>query len=949
MVEEVSTNKRTSEEMSEVATGKVLSTAARGWRIAAYVAVFAVVVIGVATAMDAYLCLTAGKANGAVLGVNVNLASKGDVDLTVNVGTMAWFESRLHTVTVRGVTCDLSVSTPSGDTVAVSNAAFVPDAAQPLVLQPKPLFAPLRGDALATGRADAEAYYVNGTVAITATNFPGVKGLLVNVLMDRDAGVHSFVSHCAVDGVVALYSVPALSVPFQGYPVTARRHLDLSRPAAAAGAAASEAGGSALRRSLQDVDALTSDLQSWLSAIPLLGPSFANVPFDYYKLLVQAITESPLNILYLIEFPLSWISFDVGQSDAKGTYAKFNVGFSLKIPPPYAPSFLVNVIVPPLTLQVTSGIYGTLWSWLLQTRSSAFNIANGNNFIQSKVSCAPIKLNCTLATPIYGFTSNLMRFQRDTWLFNMLGPDTFLSRATGHNNSIAYSMAVSYDQPSKMVNHAFSVCVNVTISNRWQIQNACAVRPPGAGEVDVSFTIPSVNGTQGTYLGMTSAFTWTYVPFNPSYSPTRIPTSAPTAPSVAPTVAIPTLAPTVGLTVTPTFAPTMAPTVAHDSVIVVVQDVTGILKETAIGSLDFATWFATCLQSLYKDPTYPIPAVAQFTLTSVQYTMTYPNSYQYVARVTYTVTVHNGDAVVPTVANNLAACVYSGSFQKLLQQAYPTASTSNGGSIRIQMAGQPTSQPTQQPTEQPSRQPTTQPTEQPTRQPTTQPTEQPTRQPTEQPTLRPISHPTGRPSKEPTSRPSQKPTSLPTSHPSAKRTARPSAEGDTSQPVALPKSKAPSAPPSFHPSYVPTRPPTGSDGCVHISYMYIRGSTNIVKHVPSFGDAGANVLYNVTMQLFPITSGYASGQAWFGSGPQSTHESRMCSPFGWDTYWSYYVGNPVCSDLYLSSTGVWFNFQPQQSGASFQATVCAVSSRPTPMPSVGPSGGLWNDFCFVPC
>ena len=137
------------------------------------------------------------------------------------------------------------------------------------------------------------------------------------------------------------------------------------------------------------------------------------------------------------------------------------------------------------------------------------------------------------------------------------------------------------------------------------------------------------------------------------------------------------------------------------------QEVRGLSQNDAIGSLNFANTFADALESLKDDPTYPIPSSVTFTLQSITYELRCPSGCgDYLTRVKYTATVLNNDGLLPIVSSNLAASVYSGTLQNVLQNmgGYSYVQIYNTGSFRAQLPGTPTSKPTSQPTHQPTQQ-----------------------------------------------------------------------------------------------------------------------------------------------------------------------------------------------------------------------------------------------------
>ena len=219
---------------------------------------------------------------------------------------------------------------------------------------------------------------------------------------------------------------------------------------------------------------------------------------------------------------------------------------------------------------------------------------------------------------------------------------------------------------------------------------------------------------------------------------------------------------------------------------------------------------------------------------------------------------------------------------------------------------------------QPTRQPSSQPTRQPTRLPTRQPTSQPTRQPTSQPTRLPSSLPSTKPTTHP-SRSSLAPVPIAPSY-------QPSKIGGTMQPTTL---YAPSIAPTLEPTTaLPTRPPLASDGCVHVGFIALQSQTWTSQYhtVPSFGNPGDQIYYNVTMI-------FAGGQASLGSSGGYYESGQL---YQWDINTPAKFG-PF--SVLAGDTGILIYFTPYQMGSYFRATVCPFQSVPTAMPTTIPAPG----------
>ena len=332
------------------------------------------------------------------------------------------------------------------------------------------------------------------------------------------------------------------------------------------------------------------------------------------------------------------------------------------------------------------------------------------------------------------------------------------------------------------------------------------------------------------------------------------------------------------------------------SFLFVPQEVRSLTQNDAIGSLAFAQTFADALESLKSNPTYPIPSSVTFTLQSVTYELYCTNCGNdnfYVTRVRYTATVRNNDGLLPIVSSNLAASVYTGTLQNFLRNmgGFTNAQVSGLGSFRAQLPFSPTSQPTSQPT--------------------------------------------GQPLGFPTHRPSHRPTSQPSSHPSSLSHApsyRPSQQGGTTQPSTQ---YAPTLAPTQRPTTaVPTRSPLASDGCVHIGFMALQSQVNVRQYytVPSFGNPGDQIYYNVTMIMAGGSGSIGSSGGYYESGTlQACCNLNIPSEFG-----------PF--SVLAGDTGVLIRFDPYYVGSYFRATVCSFKDVPTTMPTPIPHGKSLTSF-----
>ena len=259
-----------------------------------------------------------------------------------------------------------------------------------------------------------------------------------------------------------------------------------------------------------------------------------------------------------------------------------NIGYSLAtVSTPAFQTTFRNVVANTVGVAVNSVVLGTPTAGLFAGVDMPYTI-NGLA-IPSPGTTHPVAC-CTLMTPVFGFVSNAFSNLKDTFEFDMVGEDNVVYRALGRHTNISYNAMLDYHVPSsnfRVNDFGVTSCLNVTLADRWSVKNACLKKQPGQPEVDVSFDIPSFDGTSGSYLGMSSAFTWTYAALSnnptmmpttgfPSISPTMTPTQPTIAPSFAPS-ATPTFAPTTTPTTTPSIAPTITPTVAHTVALFVIQ------------------------------------------------------------------------------------------------------------------------------------------------------------------------------------------------------------------------------------------------------------------------------------------------------------------------------------------------------------------------------------------
>ena len=542
--------------------------------VSSYIAFFAMVVFVVFTLLDAYECYSHGKFDGKIRIADLDLTSSGEVDMTLDVTADAWLQSRLHTMKVDVAGCTVKIDTPSGRHLEMLQATN----SLPLTIKPKSLWSAWDGSTF-EGH-DAPTYSVNGMIALSHVNFTSVGTMLMDAVVVPPADApHTLVVECVISGAIELFSVPAMSVSLNKYVYTTRKdfHLDPPTTNGTNGATASD------HRSLTIITDIASQLKSVLSSIPAIGSSLAMVSQTDYESLVSDIASSPSILLDLLLYPFSGIQSAQGDLNDKYNVAQLDFDYNLHIPEKYVPSFLMNVYVPPLAVRVSSGTPGSGWSWMVSAQSFTLDLSKTTS-IDANINCGTKVGNCTLMTPVFGFVSNAFSNLEDTFEFDMVGGDNVVYRALGRHTNISYSASLDYQVPAQnfLVNDfGVTSCLNVTLADRWGVKNACLMKQPGQPEVDVSFDIPSFDGTSGSYFGMSSAFTWTYAALSnnptatptsakPSFTPTMIPTQPTVAPSLAPS-ATPTFAPTATPTTSPSPAPTATPTVAHTVALFVIQ------------------------------------------------------------------------------------------------------------------------------------------------------------------------------------------------------------------------------------------------------------------------------------------------------------------------------------------------------------------------------------------
>ena len=544
--------------------------------VSSYTVLFAVCVGVIFILLDGYECYVRGKFDGKLQMVNIDLMSLGDIDLTMDLTADVWLQSRLHTLKIDVAGCKMKMDMPSGRHLELVQATNT----LPLRIKPKSLWSAWDGS-FEDGNENP-TYSVESTIAFSHVNFTSMGTTLVDAMVAPSTGApHTLHLECVIDGAVELFSVPTMSVPLTKYVYTTRKDFYTDSPTTDSTNVATTTSD---HRSLTIITDIASQLKSILSSIPAIGSSLAMVSQSDYESLVNDVASSPSNLLGLLLYPFT-DGIQTTQSSINDKYnvASLNLDYDLHLPTQYVPSFLMNVYVPPLAVRISSGTYGSEWSWLVSTQSFNLDFSKTTT-VDTTIHCGNKVGNCTLMTPVFGFISNAFANLKDTIEFDMMGDDNVVYRALGRHTNISYSALLNYQIPSPnfLVNDlGITSCLNVTVGNRWEVKNACLMKQPRQPEVDVSFDIPSFDGTSGSYLGMSSAFTWTYaavsnnpttIPtsLSPSLSPTMIPTQPTIAPTFAPTI-IPTLAPTNVPTATPSLVPTSTPTIAHKVALLVTQ------------------------------------------------------------------------------------------------------------------------------------------------------------------------------------------------------------------------------------------------------------------------------------------------------------------------------------------------------------------------------------------
>ena len=543
------------------------------------------------TLLDAYECYRHGKWGGNLEMVNLDLTSVGETDFTMDLTADAWLQSRLHTMRVDVAGCIVKIDTPTGRNLEMFQAT----SSLPLTIKPKPWWSSWDGNFDGT---EDSTYSMEGTMAFSHVNFTSVGTMLMDAVVTPSPDVpHTLKLECVMVGALELFSIPAMTISLNQYAFTTHKDFHIESPTTDGTKTTTPSN----RRSLTIINDIAFHLKSFLSSIPAIGSSLAMVSQTDYETLLKDIVSSPSILLSLL-YP-GGVKNAQGSLNDKYNEAQVDFDYNLNIPTNYVPSFLMNVNVPSLAVRVSSGTFGSGWSWLVSTQSFILDLSKTTT-VDANILCGNKVGNCTLMTPVFGFISNAFLNLKDTIEFDMIGDDNVVYRALGRHTDITYNAMLEYRIPStKAVVNDFGVtsCLNVTVANRWSLKNACLMKQPGQPEVDVSFDIPSFDGTSGSYLGMSSAFTWTYTALSskPTTTPTSVPTSPPspnptnkptflpstTTPSLTPTVApshptptpsltpsaFPTIAPTSKPTVVPTWTPTSTPTVAHTVALSVVQ------------------------------------------------------------------------------------------------------------------------------------------------------------------------------------------------------------------------------------------------------------------------------------------------------------------------------------------------------------------------------------------
>ena len=468
--------------------------------VSSYFAIFAMLIIVVFVILDAYECYSHGVFHGVIRIANMDLTSTGENDLSVDVTANAWLQTRLHTVKLNAIDCLLHVDTPSGLHLHVFHTTT---SLSSLAVKPKSLWSTWDGSIF--GGHDDPIYSVDGRISISHVNFNNW-GMM---LTDPSNNNHTLITECTIDGVLELFSIPAMSISMKKYTLTNHKDFSLNQPTTDT---TDNQVTTSDHRSLNVINDIAFYLKSFLSKIPALSSSLARISQTDYETVVNDLAASPSAIIDLVLSPLQ-----NGQGSFSENFdmTQMDFDYDLGIPPAYIPSFLMNVHVPPLAVRVSSGTPGSDWSWLVSTQPFIMDLSKTMS-IAASVSCGDTAGSCTLMTPVFGFVSNAFSNLQDTFEFDMMGDDNVVYRALGRHTNISYSTILEYQVPVSNIVNDFGVssCLNVTLADRWSVKNACLKKQPGRPKVDVSFDIPSFDGNSGSYFGMSSAFTWTYAAIN---------------------------------------------------------------------------------------------------------------------------------------------------------------------------------------------------------------------------------------------------------------------------------------------------------------------------------------------------------------------------------------------------------------------------------------------------
>ena len=528
--------------------------------VSSYFVIFAMLIIVVFVIFDAYECYSHGMFHGFLRIANIDLTSSGEVDLSVDVTANAWLQTRLHTAKIDAVDCISHVDTLSGLHL---NLFHTTTSLSLLAVKPKSLWSTWDGSIF--GGHDDQKYSVDGRIAISHVNFINLGMVLTDTASIPSNNNHTLITECTIDGVLELFSIPAMSISMKKYALSSHKDFSLNQPTTDS---TINKVTTSDHRSLNVINDIAFYLKSFLSKIPALGSSLAMLSQTDYETLVNDLAASPSAIIDLVLSPLQ-----NGQGSFSENFdmAQVDFDYDLGIPPAYVPSFLMNVNVPPLAVRVSSGTPGSGWSWLVSTQPFIMDLSKTTS-IAASVSCGDKAGSCTLMTPVFGFVSNAFSNLQDTFEFDMVGDDNVVYRALGRHTNLSYSAILEYKVPASNVVDDMGLfsCLNVTVADRWSVKNACLKKRPGHPEVDVSFDIPSFDGTSGSYFGMSSAFTWTYAALSDKPTATStisIPTTLPTS---SPLTVAPTPRPT-DPSMSPSLAPTVAPTITHTVALLVTQ------------------------------------------------------------------------------------------------------------------------------------------------------------------------------------------------------------------------------------------------------------------------------------------------------------------------------------------------------------------------------------------